>query len=60
MILEFQHIDILSPQRRMEPTAENTLMGAGKRENQEAKEPAGKVGPGQYFDVHVSRNKWTS
>ena len=34
MILGFQHIDILSPQRRMEATAENTLMGEGKRENQ--------------------------
>ena len=34
MILEFQDIDILSPQRRMEDTAENTLMGEGKRENQ--------------------------
>lgn len=44
----------------MEPTAENTLMGAGKRENQEAKEPAGNVGPRQYFDVHVSRKKWIS
>lgn len=34
MIREFQHIDILSPQRRMEATAENTLMAEGKRENQ--------------------------
>lgn len=34
MILEFQHTDILSPQRRMEATAENTLIAEGKRENQ--------------------------
>ena len=34
MILEFQHTDILSSQRRMEATAENTLRAEGKRENQ--------------------------
>lgn len=33
VILEFQHKDVLSPQRRMGLIAENTLVGAGEGED---------------------------
>lgn len=57
MILEFQHTDILSPQRRMEATAENTLIAEGKRENQRLRNQRERLDQ-DCFEVHVAR-VWT-
>lgn len=39
----------------MEDTAENTLMGEREEGKPETKEPAGKIGPRQCFEVDVPR-----